>query len=454
MRKIFTSLVSLLAFASVALAQFTDQRTWGGTSGGSANAQTISIANYATYTPGVVLRFVAGFTNTGPTTLNVSTIGTRNVYRATAAGAAALSGGEIVAGQLVEVTYDGAQLQIVSTPASPLAALPGGYLTPCPVAGGVGGCTAGTQLPTGDVSAVSTLYYTPVASSLIPIYNGGTFVTYSFAELTLTIPASRLANTIYDVCVTTTTAGAFANNGTPTVVFGPAWTNSAAGTAARGSGAGTAQIARVNGLWTNAVQISAVNGAATYTVPANQCTTVATVQIGGSNGQVSYSVTYGQNRVWPSFNLWNRLPLTLVAGDSTGSWPYTSGTIRASNGSSANRLTYVLGLQEEEALIWFAQRIDITGTAVSAGTFSGSAQSLIGVNSIVAGSGSRGYDFVTLGNNTTVSISIGAGNAGVATYVIVPALGPTVVNALESGGSGASYSGTEPFMSLRARWRG
>ncbi len=95
-----------------ARAQFVDQSTYGGTSGGAANVQTITIANYSANTPGVVLRFVPGFTNTGPTTLNVSGVGAVAVVRPSSIGNAALSGGEITAGELTCVTYNGTAYQL------------------------------------------------------------------------------------------------------------------------------------------------------------------------------------------------------------------------------------------------------------------------------------------------------------------------------------------------------
>jgi hypothetical protein len=99
-------------------AQFTEQRTWGGTTGGSANAQTITIPNYTAHLPGVPLRFKAGFTNTGPTTINISGLGAANLLRQTVSGTAALIGGEIVGppnAQIYTVVYDGSAYQLIGT---------------------------------------------------------------------------------------------------------------------------------------------------------------------------------------------------------------------------------------------------------------------------------------------------------------------------------------------------
>src|SRR5258708_16983727 len=79
------------------------------TSGGAANAQTLTYAAApAGYFQGQRFCFIAGFTNTGAATLNVNGIGAKNIQLA----AAALTGGEIVAGEEVQVAYHGTQCPI------------------------------------------------------------------------------------------------------------------------------------------------------------------------------------------------------------------------------------------------------------------------------------------------------------------------------------------------------
>lgn len=95
-----------------ASAQFVGQATYGGTSGGSANAQTITIANYTGALAGVQLTFVPGNTNTGPTTLNVSGLGAVAVQRPSSIGNVALSGSELLSGELTCVTYNGTVYQL------------------------------------------------------------------------------------------------------------------------------------------------------------------------------------------------------------------------------------------------------------------------------------------------------------------------------------------------------
>lgn len=81
------------------------------TSGGSANAQTLTPTSaVASLVRGQVYSFIAGFTNTGATTLAISGLAATAVRFANAA----LRGGEIVAGQICEVQYDGTAYQITS----------------------------------------------------------------------------------------------------------------------------------------------------------------------------------------------------------------------------------------------------------------------------------------------------------------------------------------------------
>lgn len=83
------------------------------TSGGTANAQTLtySVAP-AAYYQGQIFAFIAGATNTGTCTLNVNSLGAKNVYL----GNAALTGGEILSGKVYVVAYDGTQFQMISPP--------------------------------------------------------------------------------------------------------------------------------------------------------------------------------------------------------------------------------------------------------------------------------------------------------------------------------------------------
>lgn len=78
------------------------------TAGGSVNAITITPANVDSYVAGQTFRFKGAGTNTGAVTLNVNSLGAKNLYK----DGAALVGGEIVLDRVYCVTYDGTQFQL------------------------------------------------------------------------------------------------------------------------------------------------------------------------------------------------------------------------------------------------------------------------------------------------------------------------------------------------------
>lgn len=83
---------------------------YGSVSGGTANAQTVSLTPAITgYAGGQRFIFVAGNTNTGACTLNVNGVGAKNITYKTLV---ALAPGAIIANQIVDVVYDGTQFQI------------------------------------------------------------------------------------------------------------------------------------------------------------------------------------------------------------------------------------------------------------------------------------------------------------------------------------------------------
>lgn len=89
---------------------------WGGTSGGSANAQTLSLTPTLTsYPTGLEVRFKAGFSNTGTCTLNINSLGAKSIKRqSSSADLANLSSGDIKLDQIHIVIYDGVNFQLIN----------------------------------------------------------------------------------------------------------------------------------------------------------------------------------------------------------------------------------------------------------------------------------------------------------------------------------------------------
>ena len=313
--------------------------------------------------------------------------------------------------------------------ASAAVPLPGGYLT----------LTSATPIITGDVTAATAVYYTPFRGNQCPIYGGSSFSIFTFTEQTLTLVSAHAASTIYDIF-------AFSNSGVFTIGTGPAWTNSGAGTGARGSGAATTQLTLLNGIWVNAVSMTARNGNTTYTVDANQGTYLGSIFVDGSAGQVSCYRTWGSSRKWGVWNYYNRQPTYLLAGDSTATWNYNNATIRQSNGATTNSLTIFCGIAELATPISFSQRITMNTNAANAQPiYIG-----VGVNSTTAFSGQVGSLDLFNGSGTVLITTVVAR----ANYILAPSLGINTINMLEQGTATGTHTfqGTQSYMELTAQW--
>ena len=92
---------------------------WMGTSSGSANAQTFTPASSITsYTTGAIAYVgIAGYTNTGPMTVNISGVGSIAVNIGGQSGPQALTGGEWVAGNFVVLRSNGS-VMVLDDPTS------------------------------------------------------------------------------------------------------------------------------------------------------------------------------------------------------------------------------------------------------------------------------------------------------------------------------------------------
>lgn len=102
--------------------------------GGTANVLTIALSPaLPEYIAGMPLFFKASADNTGAVTLNVNALGAKAVRKSVDL---ALERGDIRAGQIVQVVYDGINFQLVSVAGEPVAAVkmfagaiaPNGYL--------------------------------------------------------------------------------------------------------------------------------------------------------------------------------------------------------------------------------------------------------------------------------------------------------------------------------------
>lgn len=312
---------------------------------------------------------------------------------------------------------------------------PGSSATSIPPPQGYLTLTSATPIITGDVSAATAVYYTPFVGDFVPIYNGTTFAQTQFAELTLTLVASHAASQIYDVF-------SFFDTTTLRIGTGPAWSTVTAGAGARGTGAGTTQLTRLNGRLVNAQSMTVRNGSSTYTVAGNYGTYLGSIFMDGTNGQVSCHKTFGQSRKWGVWNAYNRQTIVLQMGDTTATWAYSTATIRQSNAAVGNTLAIFSGLAETPFQIRFSQNSTFTGggaTGFSCG---------VGVDSTTTYSGQVGK-----ASNAAAGSNI---QMATASHIVTSLLGMSAINALESGNGTATntFAGGNDDMLMTATWMG
>jgi hypothetical protein len=340
-----------------------------------------------------------------------------------------VSGGTI-GGGIEEVSMGNGLTMVGSALTASIVVEPQGYLT----------LTSGTPIITADVTSATTVYYTPFKGNLINIYDGSSFPLKTFTELSLSLTSSQAASTLYDLFVIN-------DAGTLRLVSGPAWSSSTAGSCSRGTGAGTTELQRLNGVWTNKVSMTGTYGSSTVTVAANCGTYVGSLFVDGSAGQVTCHRSYGQSRKWGVWNAGNRQPIFLKAGDSLTSGSYGSSTYRAFNNSSANSLTIFSGLTEETFDLSAYVATNAASTAVNS-IYS----TAIGYNSTSTVTGFSGKSG-GITNQAGVAFSR---NTPPSRLIAAPALGIQTITLLEAslGGTDIGYAGGEANNLLLAKWRG
>jgi hypothetical protein len=329
--------------------------------------------------------------------------------------------------QAIGLSSDGAEWEVISAVQSVPVIPPGGRLT----------LTTGVPVINADVAGATTVFYTQATGcpNTIPIWNGTQFNYFPFAaDLSLALNGTILgSSSIVDVF-------AINNNGAPVIAAGPAWSNVSAGSCARGTGAGTTQLARQNGIWTNAVSITLNNGGTAFSnITAGQATYLGSIFGDGTAGQTSCTVSFGQSRKWGLWNAYNRKPIVMLAGDSTASWTSVPASWRASDGNSANSISAFTGLPEEEISAQFWQRLQSNNRVIQIGV---------------------GFDSTSSPSGLQASFDPTTGFAGQATqtarYDAPPSLGLNTITSLEFGSAdtNATFFGTNANMQLTVSYTG
>lgn len=193
--------------------------------------------------------------------------------------------------------------------------------------------TTATPILSADVTAATSIFYTPFVGNRIPVWNGTSFDMVTFAELTLALDASNhLANNNYDLWVIN-------DSGTMRLGTGAAWTNSTTRSEA---------ITNLNGFWVNTAGITVRygSGASTVAVSANRATLVGTFRTTATAGQteMTFRPAAAAGGSAPKLflcNAYNTAPTDALNRDSTDSWVYTSATFRKANNNANNAINYI-----------------------------------------------------------------------------------------------------------------
>lgn len=134
-----------------------------GTVGGTGNAITITLYPVATgYAAGMTIKFIAAASNTGAVTINIDGLGTRNIQKISSGSLQNLVAGDLVSGGVYEITYDGAQFQLLTLTNSGLSSVSQGDLNTSIGSGSIGANTNSVIIVRG--AATSNTYLTSLGT--------------------------------------------------------------------------------------------------------------------------------------------------------------------------------------------------------------------------------------------------------------------------------------------------
>jgi hypothetical protein len=169
--------------------------------------------------------------------------------------------------------------------------------------------TSVTPVPTADVSAATSIYFTPYAGNRIALYDGSRWNIRTFSEITISL-AGKTASLPYDVF-------AYDNSGAAAIEL-LAWTNATTRATA---------LTKQDGVYVK-------TGSTTRRY-------IGTVYINSTGGQTDDTAL--KRYVW---NYYHRMRRPLLRQESAGSWTYSLTTIRQANGNTANQVDVMVGVAE------------------------------------------------------------------------------------------------------------
>jgi hypothetical protein len=234
--------------------------------------------------------------------------------------------------------------------------------------------TTGEPITTTDITNAGTIYFTPFKGNSVSLYNGATWDSYDFTEISLAVPA--VATQVYDVFL-------YDNAGTLTLEA-VAWTSDTARATA---------LALQDGVY---VKTGALGNRYLGTFR-----TIAASQVSDSN------------RFRHLWNYYNRVKKTMVATDGTDSWTYTTATWRQARASTSNQLDLVIGVSEDP--------VESTVLGIWANTnISTNAHVSIGLDSTTVPTANiKGFQTEAIANGTNTTEAYWFGYTGIGRHTLV-----------------------------------
>lgn len=188
--------------------------------------------------------------------------------------------------------------------------VPAATINAQPVVNGRLSLTSGTAVTTSDVTAATSVFFTPYKGNTVDLYDGSAnWNRYTFSELTLAVPATTA--TMYDVFLQ--------NNSGALQLNAVAWTNDTT--------RATALVLQ------NGVYVKSGSTAQLY---------LGSFRTTGVAGQTEDSIA--KRYVW---NYYNRARRPMRVTEATDTWTYSTATIRQANNNAANQLDMVIGVSED-----------------------------------------------------------------------------------------------------------
>lgn len=279
---------------------------------------TASYGSYAGYVLGDSFEVLFTNANTGASTININSLGAKALKKN---GTVALDAGDIQAGSVKLLTYDGTNFQItavgtVNTTGTPVAGQVGVFSDVDSITGFNFysqdfrlTLASGTPVPVTDITGATIIYATPYTGKNISLYNGTSWVLLSSAEFSVAL-GTITDDQGYDVFC-------YSNSGVPTLEL-LAWTNNT----------------------TRATAIAYQDGVAVKTGDATRRYMGSFLTTSTTTTEDSLVKRYLDNH-------YHKVPRQMFVASSAATYSYTTATFRQTNADATNQLNFFVGLSQD-----------------------------------------------------------------------------------------------------------